>query len=131
MRERVVKEGIIIALLLLVAVYINGVLFYDLGPNNSEDILHKAYVESPEVKDVLARIAGMTTTENSKKANGESIEKYEYTMTEEEKKAGEKHATGKKNPFEKYYSAETEVETKDDKPKEQSEGTFFEKKDKK
>ncbi len=131
MSERIVKEGIIIALLLLVAVYINGVLFYDLRPNNSENILHKAYVESQEVKDVLARIAGIATTENAKKANGESIEKIEYTMTEEEKKANEKHATGKKNPFEKYYSADTEVETKDDKPKEQSEGTFFEKKDKK
>ena len=131
MKEKIIKEGVIAALLVLVAAYMNGVMFYDLGPNNSENILHKAYVESQEVKDVLAKIDSINTTEDSKKTSGESIEKTEYTLTEEEKKANEKHATGKKNPFEKYYSAETEVETKDDKPKDQSEGTFFEKKDKK
>ena len=131
MKERILKEGIVVTALIAVTCFINSVMFYDFSPNNSEDILHRPYVESQEVKDVLAQIEKIDSSENSKKSDGELIEKVEVSLTEAEKKANEKHATGKKNPFDNYYSAETEIETKKEKVVEQSEGTFFEKKDKK
>ena len=131
MKERVLKEGLIVAALVAVTCFINGVMFYDFSPNNSEDILHRSYAESQEVKEVLAQIEKKASSDETKNASGEQAEKVEVTLTDAEKKANEKHATGKKNPFENYYSAETEIETKKDKPVEQSEGTFFEKKDKK
>ena len=131
MKERILKEGLIAAALVVVTCFINGVMFYDFSPNNSEDILHRSYTESQDTKDVLAQIEKINSEESSQKVAGEVIEKVEVHPTDAEKKANEKHATGKKNPFDKYYSAETEVETKTEKPVEQSEGTFFEKKDKK
>lgn len=131
MKERVLKEGLIVAALVAVTCFINGVMFYDFSPNNSEDILHRSYAESQEVKEVLAQIEKKASSDETKNASGKQAEKVEVTLTDAEKKANEKHATGKKNPFDNYYSAETEIETKKDKPVEQSEGTFFEKKDKK
>ena len=131
MKERILKEGLIAAALVVVTCFINGVMFYDFSPNNSEDILHRSYSESQDVKDVFAQINEIRSKENPRRTYSEVIEKVEVHPTDAEKKANEKHATGKKNPFDKYYSAETEVETKTEKPVEQSEGTFFEKKDKK
>ena len=42
MKERILKEGLIIAALIAVTCFINGVMFYDFSPNNSEDILHRS-----------------------------------------------------------------------------------------
>lgn len=126
-----IKEGILVLLLLSITIFINQVIFYDLLPNNNESILHKVYSESPELKEVLAKVGELNVTDNSKKGSGEVIDKESVTLSPEEKIANEKHSTGKKNPFDNYFSAESEIETKEEKPKEQSEGTFFEKKDKK
>jgi hypothetical protein len=131
MKERILKEGLIIAALIAVTCFINGVMFYDFSPNNSEDILHRSYAESQEVKEVLAQVDKLNSNNETKKTSGEIVDKVEITLSDAEKKANEKHATGKKNPFDNYYSAETEIETKKEKPINQSEGTFFEKKDKK
>ena len=131
MSGKFIREGILVLLLLLVAIFINQVIFYDLLPNNNENILHKVYAESPELKEALAKLAETKVSNNSKKESGELIEKRSITLSPEEKIANEKHSTGKKNPFDNYFSAESEIETKEEKPKEQSEGTFFEKKDKK
>ncbi len=131
MKERILKEGLIVAALIAVTCFINGVMVYDFSPNNSEDILHRSYAEPQEVKEVLAQIEKMNSNDVNKKASEEGTEKVEIALSDAEKKANEKHATGKKNPFDNYFSAETEIETKKEKPINQSEGTFFEKKDKK
>ena len=87
MKERILKEGLIAAALVVVTCFINGVMFYDFSPNNSEDILHRSYSESQDVKDVFAQINEIRSKENPRRTYSEVIEKVEVHPTDAEKKA--------------------------------------------
>ena len=80
MKERILKEGLIIAALIAVTCFINGVMFYDFSPNNSEDILHRSYAESQEVKEVLAQVDKLNSNNETKKTSGETVDKIEITL---------------------------------------------------
>lgn len=100
MKNKIVKELIIIFLLLIVIVFAIGVLFYDSISEDVDEIILTQYESSNAVNEVLKEIEE-NGGENLKPNTSDSLLK-SYSITEEDllKYASENYyESGKKDPF--------------------------------
>ena len=100
MKNKIVKELIIIFLLLVVIVFSMGILFYDSMAENVEDIIATQYSSNETVNDVLEEIDEMGG-ENLKPNTSDSLLKsYSISAEDLSRYASENYyESGKKDPF--------------------------------
>ena len=99
MNKKILKEVFIVLLLLIVAIFIIGILFYDFIPTGSESYASVVYVEDENVNKVIEDISKKSGVEEEK-----TIDSYKQgeEVTEQ---ADSNLETGKKDPFSNYSSS--------------------------
>lgn len=103
MNSKFAKEIFIMILLFIVVVFTIGILFYEFMPSNDEKLSSIEYLQSDNVKEVLAEIQANTGIDNSEDNTNSLLKSYSVNKEDLSGYQSENYyESGKKDPFAEY-----------------------------